>query len=324
MKSIGVNDLEQVVLTLGRESERLAGGAKRARAGGFRRLLFLLLRLVAYSIPIALALLLVLTLFEQQRGALGVIGLFLYLPLATTALIVLLLLNLPLLVAAWRQRRSIVARDLVEPALPQWQRTAPWQRKLLWPLAGLTLVAAYLAFVSFPDEFGWEGFALYVIGILLPYLVSLLRLAERNLEILGKVGKLRARLEHLLAEARREGHEQVELPHELAVRLADISAGVSRIRRVQAIDEAMRGGGGGFAVSQSGAFRRRLAELDPAVRLALADRLYQLAVEPRPEGARREESGGRWVWPLEDLSLTLVYEIVDESEQVLLRDAREI
>ena len=317
MKKVETADLEQIVLMVQREAERLLGGRKQFRLGGFHRVAFFLLRAVAYSIPVAMALLLLL-IFIGQGGSMPAVVLVLWLLLAVVLLLPLILLNLPLIVAAWRQRRPIVKRDLLLPALPAWQRQARWG------VLALTIVAAVLA--ATVDAFGWSGFSLVLIVVVFPFCLlmmqSFLRLVERNLDLLRSVDKLRGVLEEKLAEAKRESLTEVELSHEVAVSLSDTTDGLLRNQRLRAIDDSMRSRTSQYSVFQSGPFRERLQALEPAVRLQLVDLTQELAVNRRPEGAHQETSGGHWVWPLPDLELDLVYEVADDREQVYVRDAR--
>jgi mRNA-degrading endonuclease RelE of RelBE toxin-antitoxin system len=320
MSSVETADLEQIVLTIQRESERLRGGRRQFRLGGFHRLAFLVLRVVAYSIPIAVALLLLGVTLLGWGGSLQALVLVAWLIISFFLLPILILLNLPLIVAAWRQRRPIVKRDLLMPVLP------PWQRKARWGVLGLTVVAAILATTI--EEIGWGGFILFLVVVVLPFLLlmmqSFLGLVERNLDLLRSVEELQGVLEGKLEEARRQSHEQVEIPHAIAVELAETTEGFLRNERLRAIDESMRQRSKEYSVVQSGAYRQSLQSLEPETRLQLAEQTRLLSENRRPPEAHRAEEGDHWIFPVSALGMELVYEIVDERRQVMVLDVRPV
>ena len=318
MSRVETTDLEQIVLTVHREYDRLRGGHRRFRLGRLQRLAFLLLRVVTYSIPITLAVLLVGITLLGWGGSLQALALLAWLIISLFLVPLLILLNLPLILAAWRQRRPIVKRDLLVPAIP------PWQLKARWFVLGLTVVAAILAMTV--EAFGWAGFILVLVAVVLPFLLlmmqSFLHLVERNLDLLRSVEQLQGVLEEKLAEAKRESHDQVELPHTVAVELSKTARGFLRNERLRAIDDLMRETSSGYAVSQSASYREGLQAFDPEVRLELMNQAQLLSEDREPQGAHRNPVSGHWIWSLPDLAVELVYEIDDERRQVLVREIR--
>jgi len=151
---------------------------------------------------------------------------------------------------------------------------------------------------------------------------SFLALAERNLDLLDEIEALQGVIEGKLDEAHRESRTQIELPHEVAVRVSAATDGVLRNERLRAIDHSMRSPSSAYSVSQSAAFRECLTGFEPAVRLQLLDKMQELAADRNPQGAHHEEASGHWVWTLVEPKVDLVYEIADETKQVLVRDAR--
>lgn len=329
MSSVETTDLEQIVLSVRQESERLSGGRRGFRLRGFHRVAFLSLRIVAFSVPIALGLLLLgigLDALQERlqvewfefAGSLPAVLLFIWLPVALLLLLPLAILNLPLLVAAWRERRPIVKRDLLEPVLPA------WQRKARWLVLALTAAALLLAWLWRP--FGWAGFLLFLAVVVLPFALlmmqSFLKLVQRNLELLRSVQELSSVLEQKLAEARSSDSPTVELSHEVAVELSETAQGLRRTGQLRAIDESLRHPSSGYSVRQSSEFRRRLETMDPNLRLELMDHAQRLGDTREPSGAELDQASGHWIWPLPALGLELVYEIAEERNQVLIHDAR--
>lgn len=318
MPVVETTKLEQITSIVEREYDRLAAGRKGYQLGGFQRGAFQLLRWVTYSIPIALAFLVVGFTWLGWGGSLQAVVLFAWLVLAPILLVPLILLNLPLLVVAWRQRRPIVKRDLVELGLPS------WLRKARWLVLGLTVVAAVLAFTV--EAFGWGGFVLYLGVVVLPFsmlmLQSFLRLVDRNLELLRSVSEVRGLLREKLEAARREEEASVDLPHEVAVGLSASLDSSLRNERLRILDEDLRQPSTAYSVRQSGAFRKGLQALQPAARLELLDRVQQLGEQRQPEGALHDASTDRWIWPLPGEGLELVYEVADGQSQVLIHELR--
>lgn len=319
MKKLDLADLEQIVSTLGREHERLTGGRRRSKGGAFKRVAFLALRVVAYSIPITLGVLLLGIFLLGWGGSIQVILLGGWLLVALILLLPLTLLNLPLIITAWKQRRPIVSRNLLVPAFPSWQLRARWI------VAALTAVAAALA-IALPDDFGWAGFALFLLVVVLPFLLLMLQaflgLARRSLSLTRSIEEMLIVLEKKLTEARREGREGVELSHELAVKLADATDGMLNSERLRAIDESVLIMPSQFSVAQSTSFRESLQQHEPGVRLELIDRLQELAGNQRPEGTRHDEAAKQWIWDLSDLGVELVYEIAEDAGKILVREVR--
>lgn len=317
MRSLELADLEQIVGTVDREYERLRGGRKRLRIGGFQRFAFWLLQVVAYSIPVCVAVPLLLGSLGWGGSWLSVL-LIAWLLLAVVLLLPLILINLPLMVTAWRQRRPIVSRGLLVPAVPA------WQTKARWVVLAVGIVAAILAVTV--EDFGWAGFSLVLLVVIVPFLLlmmkSFLRLAEHNLELMRDVQELRVVLSEKLAEARRESRTAVELPHEVAVKVSDTARGILGNERLRAIDKSTQIPLSDFSLSQSSAFRESVRSLEPAIRLRITDCLQELAANHGPPGAHRDEATGYWVWGPADLGVELVYEIVDESRQIRVREAR--
>ena len=319
MTRLDIADLEQIVSTLHREHERLTGGRKRSRVGSFKRAAFMALRVVAYSIPITLGLLLLGLFLLDWGGTIQALVLGGWLVVALVMLLPLTLINLPLIVTAWKQRRPIVSRNLLVPAFPSWQLRARWI------VAALTVLAAILA-ILLPDHFGWPGFVVFLLVIVFPFLVlmlqSFLGLARRSLALARSIEELRVVLDEELASARRESRDHVELPHELAVKLSDTTNGMLASERLRAIDESVVQLPARFSVAQSGSFRESLQRHEPTVRLQLLDHLQELGTNQRPEGARPAETGDQWIWALNDLGVELVYEIAEDAGKVLVRDVR--
>lgn len=317
MSSVELADLEQIVLTVSQEYDRLRGGKRRKKIGRFQRFAFLLLRLVAFSIPVALALFLLVVYLGKGGTALAFL-LLLWPVVALVLLLPLTLINLPLIIVAWQQRRPIVGRDLLVPAFPA------WQRKLRWAVLAVTVGAALLA--AFVPAVQWDVFVLVLLVITLPFslfvLQSFLKLAERNLSLLRDVEELKEVLEDKLSQARREQRTEVDVPHEVAVRLSETTSGIFRNQKIKAIGDMMRTPSTKYSVSQSSTFRERLRALEPAKQLALLDRMNELAANRQPAGAHRDESSGYWIWKLESPPIHLVYEVADEQRQVKVRDAR--
>ncbi len=254
MTRLEIADLEQIVSTLHREHERLTGSRKRSKGGAFKRAAFLALRVVAYSIPITLALFLLGYFLLDWGGSIQLLLLGLWLVVALLLLLPLTLINLPLIITAWRERRPIVSRNLLVPAFPSWQLRARWV------VAGLTVVAAILA-VLLPD-FGWAGFTVFLLVVVFPFLVlmlqSFLGLARRSLALARSVDELLVVLDEKLATARRESQQVIELPHELAVKLSDATDGMLASERLRAIDESVLVLPSQYSVAQSGSFRESL------------------------------------------------------------------
>lgn len=317
MRSLEIADLEQIVGTVDREYERLRGGRKHLRIGAFQRLAFGLLQVVAYSIPVCVAVPLVLGSIGWGGSWLAVL-LIVWLIVAVVLLLPLILLNLPLVITAWRQRRPIVSRGLLIPAIPA------WQIKARWVVMAVAVAAAILAVTV--EDFGWAGFSLVLLVVIVPFLLlmmrSFLRLAEHNLDLMRDVQELRVVLSEKLAEARRESRTEVELPHEVAIKVSDTARGILSNERLRTIDKTTRAPLAAFSLSESSAFRESVRSLEPAVRLRLTDCLQQLASNHQPPGARQDEGTGYWIWGPQDLAVELVYEVVDESRQILMREAR--
>lgn len=318
MTRLEIADLEQIVSTLHREHERLTGSRKRSKGGAFKRAAFLALRVVAYSIPITLALFLLGYFLLDWGGSIQLLLLGLWLVVALLLLLPLTLINLPLIITAWRERRPIVSRNLLVPAFPSWQLRARWV------VAGLTVVAAILA-VLLPD-FGWAGFTVFLLVVVFPFLVlmlqSFLGLARRSLALARSVDELLVVLDEKLATARRESQQVIELPHELAVKLSDATDGMLASERLRAIDESVLVLPSQYSVAQSGSFRESLQRHEPTVRLQILDHLQELASNQRPPGARRAETANQWTWALSDLGVEVVYEIAEDAAKVLVRDVR--
>lgn len=318
MTRLELADLEQIVSTLQLEHQHITGGRERSKVGGFKRGAFFVLRAVAYSIPITLAVLLIGLYFFNWKGSYQAVALGTWLVVALLLLLPLTLINLPLIITAWKQRRPIVSRNLLVPSFPSWQLRARWV------VAGLTGVAAIVAMLV--PEFGFGGFVVFLLVIVFPFLLlmlqSFLNLARRSLALARSVEQLQGELEGILETARRESQDEVELPHELAVKLSDTTDGLLAIGRLRAIDESVVMNISHYSVSQSAAFRQSLQQHSPAVRLQLLDRLQMLAVNQRPEGARRTETGSQWIWTIGDLGVELVYEIAEDAGRVLVRDVR--
>ena len=324
MTKLDIADLEQIVSTLQREHEHLTGGRKRSRVGATKRLLFAALRVVAYSVPITLSLLLLGVVVEQLGGpkvggTYFVVVLGGWLVVALVLLLPLTLLNLPLIVTAWKQRRPIVSRNLLVPAYPSWQLRARWI------IAGLTVLAAILA-VALPEDFGWFGFVVFLVVVVFPFLLimlqSFLGLAKSSLALTRSIEELEVVLREQLESARREGRSEIELPHEIAVRLSDTTNGILHSERLRSIDESMIEMPSRYSVSQSSTFRDSLASFAPEARLAVLDRIQELAQNQRPEGVLHDEAGGQWRWPLSEAGVELVYEVANETRQVLVREVR--
>ncbi len=317
MRSLELADLEQIVGTVDREYERLRGSRKHLRIGAFQRFAFWLLQVVAYSIPICVAVPLLLGSLGWGGSWLSVV-LIAWLLVAVVLLLPLILINLPLMVTAWKQRRPIVNRGLMMPAVPT------WQIKARWVVLAVGVAAAILAVTV--EDFGWAGFSLVLLVVIVPFLLlmmkSFLRLAEHNLELMRDVQELRVVLSEKLAEARRESRTAVELPHEVAVKVSATAHGILSNERLRAIDQSTRMPLSEFSLSQSAGFRESVHALEPAVRLRVTDCLHELAASHRPPGAHRDEATGYWIWGPEDLGVELVYEIVDESRQILVHEAR--
>ena len=320
MTTLDIADLEQIVSTLRREHEHLTGGRVRSKVGGFKRAIFLALRVVTYSIPITLALLLAgVLLVPALRGSVFVVVLGGWLIVALILLMPLTLLNLPLIITAWKQRRPIVSRNLLVPAFPS------WQLKGRWVVAALTVVAAALA-VLLPDDFGWFGFAVFLVVIVLPFMLlmlqSFLGLAKRSLSLTRSIEELETVLEAELETARRDSRTEIELPHEVAVKLANATDGILDSERLRSIDESVLIMPTQYSVSQSAGFREGLHAHAPKEQLEVLDRVQALAGEQHPEGASQDESAGRWIWPLADAGVEMVYEIADDARQVLVHEVR--
>jgi hypothetical protein len=319
MTRLEIADLEQIVSTLRREHERLTGGHKRSKGGAFQRAAFLALRVVAYSIPITLALLLLGVFLLDWGGSIQAILLFGWLVVALFLLLPLTLINLPLIITAWKQRRPIVNRKLLVLGFPSWQLRARWV------VAGLTVAAAILA-VILPEHFGWLGFVVFLLIIVFPFLVlmlqSFLGLARRSLALTRSAEELLVVLEEKLAEARHESRQAIELPHELAVKLSDATDGMLASERLRAIDESTLLLPSKYSVAQSGSFRESLKQCEPTVRLQVLDHLQELASNQQPSGARRAETGDHWIWALNDLSMEVVYEVAEDAAKVLVRDVQ--
>ena len=321
MTKLDIADLEQIVSTLEREHEHLTGGRKRSTVGPLKRLLFGALRVVAYSVPITLSLLLLGAVLvpELIEGSMFVVVVVGWLIVALVLLLPLTLLNLPLIITAWKQRRPIVSRNLLVPAYPSWQLRARWV------VAGLTVLAAVLAMVL-PEDFGWFGFVVFLVVVVFPFLLimlqSFLGLAKRSLALTHSIEELDVVLKEQLETARRDGRSEIELPHEIAVRLSDTTHGILDSERLRSIDESTMQMPSGYSVSQSSTFRESLAGYAPEARLAVLDRIQELAQNQRPEGVLHDEAGGRWRWPLSDAGVELVYEVADDTRQVLVREVR--
>ena len=317
MRSLEIADLEQIVGTVDREYERLRGGRKHLRIGAFQRLAFWLLQVVAYSIPICVAVPLLLGSIGWGGSWLSVL-LIAWLIVAVVLLLPLILFNLPLVITAWRQRRPIVGRGLLMPAIPA------WQIKARWVVLAVAVAAAILA--ATVEDFGWAGFSLVLLVVIVPFLLlmmrSFLRLAEHNLDLMRDVQELRVVLSEKLAEARRESRTAVELPHDVAVKVSDTARGILSNERLRAIDNTTRKPLSAFSLAQSTGFRESVRSLEPAVRLRMTDCLQELAANHRPPGAHHDEGTGYWIWDRQDLAVQLVYEVVDEKRQILMREAR--
>lgn len=318
MTQVEIADLENIVATVRRAHERLNNRRRGAMIGPFKRAAFLALRAVAYSIPIALGLLLLGILLLDWGGSLQALLVLAWLVVAIFLLLPLTLLNLPLMVTAWKQRRLIVSRDLLVPAFPS------WQLKARWIVAAIGVAALILAFTV--DGFGWDGFILVLLVVVVPFqlvmMQSFLGLARRNLDLMRSVEELHTILEDKLDEARRESRTHIELSHELKVKLSETADGILNGERLGAIGEAMRAPTTQYSVSQSTAFRDALQAYTPEVQLQLHDRIRELAENQQPEGASRVEASGHWTWTLSDLGIELEYAIAEDSQQVLVREAR--
>ena len=115
----------------------------------------------------------------------------------------------------------------------------------------------------------------------------------------------------------------MNLAHALALKVSRTATGILSNQRLRAIGDSMqKPPTEEYSVAQSATFRKRLTEFDPVVRLGLLDRLQELATNRQPEGARREEASGHWVWAAGEPEVELVYEIAEEQKRILVRDAR--
>ncbi len=318
MTRVEIADLEHIVATVRRAHERLTERRGGPMIGPFKRAAFLALRAVAYSIPIALGLLLLGIFLLDWGGSLQALLVLAWLVIAIFLLLPLTLLNLPLMVTAWKQRRLIVSRDLLVPAFPA------WLLKARWVVTAVGVAAAVLALTV--DSFGWDGFILVLLVVVFPFLLvmmqSFLGLARRNLDLMRSVQELHTILEDKLDEAHRESRTHIELSHELRVKLSETAEGILSGERLGAIGDSMRAPTNQYSVSQSSAFRDGLQAYTPEVQLQLLDRLQELAQNRQPEGAVPAAAGGRWIWTLSDLGIDLEYEIAEDNQQLLVREAR--
>lgn len=321
MSTVEIDDLEQIVQTVRREHEFLRGGRKRPRIGGFQRTAFVLLQVVAYSIPIALALAALLGWLDLdsrylEPGSLLTVALLGWAIVGMVLMVPLLLLNLPLVVTAWRQHRLIAKRGLMEPTFPA------WQLKARWLVLAVTVVAGVVAVMI--SDLGW--FLLVMMVVTIPFLLLMMRsflgLAERNLDLLRDVEELKEVLEDKLENARRTAATHVDLSHSLAIRVSQTATGILSSQRLRAIGESMNTPHTEYSVTQSAAVREWLAGFAPEERLQLLERVQGLATNHEPEGARRDDATGRWIWNLGEPRVELIYEVAEQEARILLRDAR--
>lgn len=322
MTSLEIADLERIVQTVRQESERLRGRNRRLGIGWIQRTAFLLLQLVAFSIPVTLGLLLFGIYLLNWGGSLQALLLLVWLIVVAPVLLILLILfNLPLVVTSWKQRRLILGRGLLVPAFPM------WQRKARWIVLGLTVASGVLHF-TVPAFRQFGGFIVVLLVVTFPFMLlmlrSFLKLAESNLALAGRVEELEQALEAKLATARQNAETHVDVPHELAVEISATTTSIFDNQRLRAIDASTRRQPSQYSVSQSAEFRESLGRFDPAGRLQILDRVQELATDRRPETARRDDASDSWLWTLSEPAVELVYQVSDERRQVLVRDLRPV
>lgn len=299
-----------------------------SRLSALQKLCFAWLRALTYAVPLLVGAALALEVLPVGPPELSIVvqvALFFVVP----AVIVLAVLNAPLIVKAWRQLVLVHKLHQLRVAEEFWVVGARPGRSR-WLHATLRFGPSVLLFLVFlySVAFGpadqelrvtwWQTALVLVLCAGLPFAVAALdRLLARLRDRLDHFGEVQLLLRRLARLRSSGGEGGVELPIDLAQRLADMEKLHTLESRAAAMVDAERGVGVGYTIAVDDEFLASCDELPESERLPVERAIVRLSLEPR-----LGELGGRpgeRVLRLEGTNLAILYSLNEPERSLEIR-----
>jgi hypothetical protein len=301
-----------------------------AQLSAFQRNCFAWLRGLAYAIPLIVAALLTLEAlpagFQTISVLLQIVG-----TLVVLATALVLLLSAPLLTKAVRQVKLARSLHLLEIADKFWTRAARPRpsrglRTVVYLGPSILLLLLFLSALAFGPvdqdlAVTWSQTAL-VLAVCcgLPFAVhGLERLFERlrdRLDHFDEVRNLRLELGRLGAGA---ADGSLELPADLAMRLADMEKIHILQRRAAAIAAADRDAETGYSIAREPEVRRECKRLTPPDRQRVEETILRLGLAPELGEPSPAAEGRERVLRVEGTDLEIRYTVAERGRQIEIR-----
>ncbi len=142
---------------------------------------------------------------------------------------------------------------------------------------------------------------------------------EEQMELAEDADRLHRSLSHRKSDAPDSGF--FDLPAAEAERLARIERRVIRQSRQVAIASARSAQAAGFTIFKSPLARAQIDDLERRQRFQVESKIQDLTFEPRPEAATGD-AGGRWILPIPEFELEIVYAIDESSRELEIQTVR--